>query len=522
MGELEGKLDDIMKKTKTIRSQLMGFLIDTVIVSMVLVVTTLAVYRHVEKEYEQSTEQILLLNSYYNTLDDINGDVYTYTLEGNENVYKQIAEKCSSNQIKLKQLAEIHAGKRFYRDVRDVEQMFLLYIQRIKKIYDHSYLCEEMTIGSKAIINKYYNKTQEVYKAIDAQFQNLYSELLEAVDYRNDQAAKRNFWLMADLIAVIAFVFLRQGMSIFALSNSEVKPIQDLTENAQQFGKKDMSRIEYVKLEQEAEEELRMLIQVYNSMIRRIQIQICTIQENASAQQKLKDQELENLKIRNMLKTSELKALQMQINPHFLFNTLNMISQTAYMEGAEQTVTLLDSTARLLRYTLDYTDKSVTLSREIEILGHYVELQEYRFGDRIRFEFDLDECFHQVHVPSLILQPLVENAVSHGVGMKTRDAIITIRTRYQPEEQMGIVEIKDNGVGMDADRLQKLKREMKENLETGKIGLSNIYMRVHIFYEDQGDVQIYSTEGEGTTVRICLPVKGQELNKGEGIQCTEL
>ena len=87
---------------------------------------------------------------------------------------------------------------------------------------------------------------------------------------------------------------------------------------------------------------------------------------------------------------------------------------------------------------------------------------------------------------------------------------------------MGIVEIKDNGVGMDADRLQKLKREMKENQETGKIGLSNIYMRVRIFYEDQGDVQIYSTEGEGTTVRICLPVKELELNKGEGIQCTEL
>ena len=180
MGELEGKLDDIMKKTKTIRSQLMGVLIDTVIVSMVLVITTLVVYRHVEKEYEQSTEQILLLNSYYNALEDINGEVYTYTLEGNEDVYKQIAEKCSSNQRKLKQLADIHAGKQFYRDVRDVEQMFLLYIQRIKKIYDHSYLCEEMTIGSKAIINKYYNKTQEVYKAMDAQFQNLSSKLAKS------------------------------------------------------------------------------------------------------------------------------------------------------------------------------------------------------------------------------------------------------------------------------------------------------------------------------------------------------
>ena len=251
---------------------------------------------------------------------------------------------------------------------------------------------------------------------------------------------------------------------------------------------------------------MQMLIQVYNSMIRRIQMQIRTIQENASAKEKLKDQELENLKIRNMLKTSELKALQMQINPHFLFNTLNMISQTAYMEGAEQTITLLDSTARLLRYALDYTDKSVSLSKELEILGHYVELQEYRFGDRIEFEFDLDESFHYVSVPSLILQPLVENAVSHGVGMKLRDAVITIRTRYDESKHMGIIEIEDNGVGMEKDQLEKLRRDMKQQQETGKIGLGNIYMRIRIFYENQGDVQVYSTANKGTMVRICLPV----------------
>ena len=121
-----------------------------------------------EKGYETSTEQMILLNSYYHTLEDINGDVYTYTLEGNESVYNEIAKKCSTNQTRLKQLSEIHAGKQFYRDIRDVEQMFLLYIQRIKKIYDHSYLCEEMTIGSKAVINKYYNKTQEVYRSLES------------------------------------------------------------------------------------------------------------------------------------------------------------------------------------------------------------------------------------------------------------------------------------------------------------------------------------------------------------------
>ena len=135
-----------MKNTKTIRSQLLGVVIDTVLVSLVLVIMTLVIYQHMEKGYETSTEQMLLLNSYYHTLEDINGDVYTYTLEGNESVYNEIAKKCSTNQTRLKQLSEIHAGKQLYRDIRDVEQMFLLYIQRIKKIYDHSYLCEEMTI----------------------------------------------------------------------------------------------------------------------------------------------------------------------------------------------------------------------------------------------------------------------------------------------------------------------------------------------------------------------------------------
>lgn len=506
MGKLGRKLDDIMKKAKTIRSRLLGFLVDTVAVSMMLVITILGVYYHIQTEYEHSTEQMLLLNSFYNNLEDINRDVYTYTLEGDEDVYNKIAQGCSENQGILKKLTKINAGQIFYRNIRDVEQMFFLYIQRIQKIYDHSYLCEEMTLGSKAVINKYYSKTQQVYKTLESQFQALYSELLESIDYRKDQAAKRNFWFLTDIVLVILFVFMREGKAIYALSNSVIRPIQDLTENARQFGKIDMSQIENVNLEPNAEEEMRMLIQVYNSMIRRIQTQIRTIQENASAQEKLKDKELENLKIRNMLKTSELKALQMQINPHFLFNTLNMISQTAYMEGAEQTIPLLDSTAKLLRYTLDHTDKSVTLSKEIEVLGHYVDLQEYRFGERIRFEFDLDESFHHILVPSLILQPLVENAVSHGVGMKVRDAVITIRTKYEPQQQIGIIEIEDNGVGIDEERLEEVRQDMRKNQEPGKIGLSNIYMRLHIFYEDKAKMQIYSTRECGTKVLICLPV----------------
>lgn len=248
------------------------------------------------------------------------------------------------------------------------------------------------------------------------------------------------------------------------------------------------------------------LHQVYNSMIRRIQRQVMEIRQNASTMERLKNQELENLRISNLLKASELKALQMQINPHFLFNTLNMISQTAYLESAEQTAGLLGKTARLLRYSLDHSGREVTLAKEIKILGNYVELQEQRFGERISFSFDLDESLHQIHVPSLLLQPLVENCITHGVGMKGEDAKITICTRYDSEHQSGRIVIADNGEGMSQETLERVRREMQENDKIGqKIGLSNVYLRLMIFFNRRATMDIFSVEGEGTRIEITVP-----------------
>jgi len=223
---------------------------------------------------------------------------------------------------------------------------------------------------------------------------------------------------------------------------------------------------------------------------------------------------MENLRISNRLKSSELKALQMQINPHFLFNTLNMISQTAYLENADQTVELLGSTAKLLRYTLDYTGKEVTLAREIELLGSYVSIQEQRFGDRIRFEFDLDESHHQMHVPSMILQPLVENSLKYGVGMKTEGALIRICTRYRADKQQEMIIVSDNGTGMERKRLEEVRRSMTEkNGNERNIGLSNVCLRLSMFFNGDSRMSIHSRTGRGTTVVLRLPCP--ETEKGE-------
>ena len=229
-------------------------------------------------------------------------------------------------------------------------------------------------------------------------------------------------------------------------------PIRELTLSIQKFDLEKLENCRQVSLHSASNAEMNVLVKVFNVMLQTIQAQFVKIQENARTALRLQQKEMENLQITNLLRSSELKILQMQINPHFLFNTLNMISQTAYVEGADTTSQLLDSTAAYLRYALDFAARAVPLSKEIEYLGIYVSLLEQRLAGRIRFVFDLDESFHQICVPALILQPLVENAVSHGVGMYLKDASVTIRTEYDPENDRGLIQIEDNGEGMTEEK----------------------------------------------------------------------
>lgn len=503
-------------KVSSIKDRLMGVMTETVMISLLTVLLCVGMYLMTYTVYGSSTKQMMTLKNFYANLETVNRDVYTYTLEGDETVYDRITAACIEGRRMLRELTEAKAGVQFYRDVRDMQEMFYSYTLGINKIYDHSYLCDSLAIGSKGVINKYYNQTQEVYNAMVSEFQKLDGQLLEALDKWQIQQRKKNLFYLVELFVVVVVVLVHQRRGLRTEAGKVIRPVQLLTEHARAIGHKSLEQVEYVEQEPDADEEMRLLIAVYNSMIGRIQAQILTIQENASAKERLQVQELENLKIRNMLKESEMKALQMQINPHFLFNTLNMISQTAFLEHAEQTIQLLDNTAKLLRYTLDNTDKSVTLAKEVEIVGSYVELQEYRFGDRIQFEFELDEEFHRVQVPSMILQPLVENALTHGVGMKIKDARVVIRTIYDTANGLGIVEVEDNGEGMSQEKLSLVRAEMKKNQWNGKkIGLANIYMRLQIFFGNGADVELSSVPGESTCVRLLFPVEKETESKEE-------
>lgn len=286
-------------------------------------------------------------------------------------------------------------------------------------------------------------------------------------------------------------------------------PIERLTREVMRLGVRRAQDLASIDVAADAYWEVACLTRAFNGMTQQVREQYRTLREKAELEKHLHEKETENLRIAEQLKTSQLRALQRQINPHFLFNTLNIIMDTAYMEEAPETAELLRCTAAFLRYALDCCEKDVTLGREMEMLGNYVFLQERRFGSRIRFEFDLESGLDQVHVPALILQPLVENAVAHGVGMYERQALVRIRTQ-RLEDGTVCVHVEDNGLGMDEPTLTRLQARLDSAFDAdshreGGIGLINVAQKLFVYYHGRAQVRVSSIPGNCTRVSLRIP-----------------
>ncbi|WP_058829046.1 sensor histidine kinase [Paenibacillus polymyxa] len=219
------------------------------------------------------------------------------------------------------------------------------------------------------------------------------------------------------------------------------------------------------------------------------------------------EKDKQSLEMRRLVKELELLALQNQINPHFLFNTLNVLSKLAILEGAEKTSDLIVSLSNLLRYSLQKLDKPVTLQEELDHINEYVTIQQARFRDRIRFDLNFDASVLQQQIPALTIQPFIENAFLHGVADMENGAIITLTLSRAGEDVQ--IEISDNGKGMTEEtRLSVLRLEggAESSSSTG-LGMQNVFRRLQLFYEKEGMVEIRSHTGLGTTITIRIPVK---------------
>lgn len=217
------------------------------------------------------------------------------------------------------------------------------------------------------------------------------------------------------------------------------------------------------------------------------------------------DEQVQKEKLHTKQKEVEFKMLASQINPHFLYNTLETIRMKAVVNHQPEIVELVKMLAKTMRYNIQVTDRLVRLKEELLMVEYYLKIQEYRFGDRIKSELVIDpEVDVKAYILPLTIQPFVENAFVHGLEQKEKDGELTIHV-YKEENEI-YIEIKDNGCGMDYYELGALRKNMRdENGDDTHIGVRNVSQRIHILYGSEYGVEVYSTKNIGTKVLIHIP-----------------
>ena len=212
------------------------------------------------------------------------------------------------------------------------------------------------------------------------------------------------------------------------------------------------------------------------------------------------------LLMENHLKDAQLKYLQAQINPHFLFNTLNAGAQLAMMEGADRTYTYVQNVADFFRYNIKNKEE-VTLEDELIQVKHYIYILNVRFSGDIHFKMDVEDSCKSVLMPGMILQPIVENSVNYGI--RNIDWQGTIELSATKEKEYVCLSIRDNGIGMEQEKIdQILSGQLKKdeiNGDSNGVGLNNVIQRLRMFYDKEDIIEITSIgKNMGTEVAIKL------------------
>lgn len=228
--------------------------------------------------------------------------------------------------------------------------------------------------------------------------------------------------------------------------------------------------------------------------------------DNQKLMHRIVDEQVQKEKIHTKQREVEFKMLASQINPHFLYNTLETIRMKAKINKEPEIEELVKMLAKIMRRNIQVSDKKVTLKSEVQLIEYYLKIQSYRFGDRIQSQVIVDEDVDlEAKVLPLIIQPFVENAFVHGLESSEDGGNLTVHV----SRDMGIIVItvEDNGVGMDYYELGKLRYAINsgEAAEKGHIGVSNVNQRLKLQYGEEYGVKVDSKKNVGTKITICMP-----------------
>lgn len=387
---------------------------------------------------------------------------------------------------------------------------------------------------------KYIDDLYELYEMQDyllVYANNLMTETLESGNAAYWERIPRLFsvpWAVIAFGCVLLFIMLRLTNQ---MNKTIISPVMKLVDASKKIANNDFF-IEDVSVENQ--DELGELVHAFNKMKYATGEYITALEEKRTTLDLLHQEELERLAVEKQLESIQLELLKSQVNPHFLFNTLNVIGGMASLEDAETTEKMIRALSSLFRYNLKSTEVEVPLARELKVVEDYMYLQQMRFGERIAYDLKCEVNREKVPVPAFTFQPLVENAIIHGISKMEEGG--TIRIRIGMQEGALHIYIGDTGKGMYAGELENLRlglqgeqqqeqgkrtqqvwkrenagqQELPERPKEGRqeirqvgIGLGNIYRRIVAMYPE-GKMEIYSKPLVGTVIKLVLPQRNRE------------
>lgn len=439
--------------------------------------------------YNDFSRQYSELGSFYKNMDSASGDAQTYLyLHDDKNLlnFEDTLKKVHQNLDSLTQYTNNESLKWRYKLLRN---MVDTYSEGFYDLKDHKRSMDDF-YGFFSRIPENIQATYMEYSILVTNEMNLKRELML-------QSLKTSIVITLIIITLmIAITILFAVISIHTITN----PIVKIVENIKRI-KNGSYLLPKVK---SADNDLMVLCEAIEDMSVSIQKNIEHVSEKSVLEKRILESQNENLKIHDLLTETELKVLQGQINPHFLFNTLSLISKMAYLEHAPKTTGLMEITSELLRYSLEKSNSTSDLRGEISCIRNYLDIQKTRFGHRIQFQLFVEDSLPNPIMPGMIIQPLVENAVIHGVANMMEDAAVDV-VIYRKNNLL-CIQVEDNGIGMDSDNLESIMScQTAESNTHSSIGFSNVKRRLEMFYGIEGVLTIESSKDCGTSVSINLP-----------------
>lgn len=386
----------------------------------------------------------------------------------------------------------------------------MLLERNIRKMSESYLALAEEAVSAKRgrNVEKYkelYDNSQKLYSYI-----NTYIDELNSQQFRNNSASYQTLREVLEYLEVSSLVLMTVMMGIgilmlFGITKGMIEPLTNLAETANLVGQGNFN----VKMPPtDSLDEVGIVTRAFNTMVESLEEYIIRTTRSMEKEQQMMEREL---LMKNHLKEAQLKYLQSQINPHFLFNSLNAGAQLAMLEDAEKTCIFVEKMADFFRYNVKKGLEDASLEEELAAVENYIYILNVRFAGEIHFTRQADERIMDCRVPSMILQPIVENAVNHGI--RNIDWEGCIHLEIMEEEGRIFIRIRDNGKGMSQERIQEVLSgqagDGEEQSDSTGVGMNNVISRLELYYNQKNLVEIRSRgENKGTEVILKLPKTG--------------